>query len=63
MYIDMSFPRPSSSPRLGILVHWLPIDSVLLTEPLYILLYIQLYNRLKHPDIDIKKEIYIGINK
>src|SRR6266404_1139193 len=33
MYIDVSFPRPSSSPRLGILVHWLPIDSVLLTEP------------------------------
>jgi hypothetical protein len=26
------------------------------------LLYIQLCNRLKHPDIDIKKEIYIGIN-
>ena len=36
MYIDVSFPRPSSSPRLGILVHWLPIDSVLLTEPLQI---------------------------
>ena len=34
MYIDVSFPRPSSSPRLGILVHWLPIDSVLLTKPL-----------------------------
>jgi len=33
MYIDVSFPRPSLSPRLGILVHWLPIDSVLLTEP------------------------------
>jgi hypothetical protein len=33
MYIDVSFPRPLSSRRLGILVHWLPIDSVLLTEP------------------------------
>ena len=33
IYIDVSFPRPSSSPCLGILVHWLPIDSVLLTEP------------------------------
>jgi len=35
MYIDVSLPRPSSSPCLGILVHWLPIDSVLLTEPLH----------------------------
>jgi len=35
MYIDVSFPRPSSRPRLGILVHWLLIDSVLLTEPLH----------------------------
>ena len=34
MYIDVSFPQPSSSPRLGILVHWLLIDSVLLTKPL-----------------------------
>jgi len=34
MYIDVSFPRPSSRPRLGILVHWLLIDSVLLTKPL-----------------------------
>ncbi len=33
MYIDVSFPRPSSSPRLRILVAWLPIDPVLLTEP------------------------------
>ena len=33
MYIDVSFPRPSSRSRLGILVTWLPIDSVLLTEP------------------------------
>ena len=41
MYIDVSFPRPSSSPRLGILVYWLPIDSVLLTEPLQ-LLYLDL---------------------
>ena len=38
MYIDVSFPRLSSSPRLGILVHWLPIDPVLLTEPSQILL-------------------------
>jgi hypothetical protein len=35
MYIGVSFPRLSSSPRLGILVHWLPIDPVLLTEPSY----------------------------
>ena len=35
MYIDVSFPRPSSSPCLGILVYWLLIDSVLLTEPLH----------------------------
>ena len=34
IYIDVSFPRPSSSPHLGILVHWLLIDSVLLTKPL-----------------------------
>jgi hypothetical protein len=34
MYIDVSFPQPSPRPRLGILVHWLLIDSVLLTEPL-----------------------------
>ena len=34
MYIDVSFPRPSSSPRPGILVYWLLIDSVLLTKPL-----------------------------
>jgi len=34
MYIDVSFPRPSSRPRLRILVHWLLIDSVLLTKPL-----------------------------
>ena len=32
MYIDVSFPRPSPRPRLGILVTWLPIDLVLLTE-------------------------------
>jgi len=38
MYIGVSFPRLSSSPRLGILVHWLPIDPALLTEPLQILL-------------------------
>ena len=33
MYIDVSFPRPSSSPRLGILVTWLPIDPILLIKP------------------------------
>jgi hypothetical protein len=32
MYIDMSFPRPSLRPRLGILVTWLLIDLILLTE-------------------------------
>ena len=31
-YIDVSFPRPSFSPCLGILVTWLLIDP-LLTEP------------------------------
>jgi hypothetical protein len=44
MYIDVSFPRPSPRPRLGILVHWLPIDSVLLTEPLQ---YYRMHEKLE----------------
>jgi hypothetical protein len=53
MYIDVSFPRPSPRPRLGILVHWLLIDSVLLTEPL---------QRLRNPFIYVIYIIYIIYN-
>ena len=61
MYIDVSFPRFSSSPHLGILVHWLPIDPVLLTEPSQILLLNDrdyLY-RFSFPILDIDQG-YLG---
>ena len=69
MYIDVSFPRPSSRPRLGILVTWLLIDLVLLTKSFtitiknyYLLPLIgELINRLLGVKIFIKldlKDIY-----
>jgi hypothetical protein len=43
IYIDVSFPRPSPRPCLGILVTWLPIDLVLLTKSITLTSFNRVY--------------------